>query len=325
MTESTAKQSIEWLIQYALSHRFKKIKIKYAGGESTLNFRVVKTAHELLKSVAAENHLTTEEILLTNGFYISKPNAEWLRDANIKVMISIDGIGAIHDIQRPQKNGLPSFQAVEHTLKYTLLPAGIWPSVTVTITKQNATAIREVIGWLLSMDLQFALNFYRQGFASQTREELAIEEQALIHGLREAYQVIESRLPTKPFVNGLLDRVQFDAHTHTCGVGNSYLVVSHKGELSQCQMHMAQPIGSIFESDKDLRVDQPIRNLSVDEKEGCRECVYRYRCTGGCPIETFRATGRWDVQNPNCNIYRKLLPEALRLEGLWLLKTSGYL
>jgi len=67
-----------------------------------------------------------------------------------------------------------------------------------------------------------------------------------------------------------------------------------------------------------------IHNISVEEKEGCKTCVYRYRCTGGCPLETHRATGRWDVKSPHCNIYQTLYPQALRLEGLRLLKINGF-
>ena len=40
----------------------------------------------------------------------------------------------------------------------------------------------------------------------------------------------------------------------------------------------------------------------------------------GGALEAYRATGRYDVKSPNCNIYKALFPEALRLEGLRLLK-----
>ena len=63
-----------------------------------------------------------------------------------------------------------------------------------------------------------------------------------------------------------------------------------------------------------------IQNVPVDEKEGCRTCEWRYWCAGGCPLATFRATGRYDVRSPNCNIYKALFPVAVRLEGLRLLK-----
>jgi uncharacterized protein len=36
-------------------------------------------------------------------------------------------------------------------------------------------------------------------------------------------------------------------------------------------------------------------------------------------VATYRATGRYDVQSPNCAIYQALYPELLRLEGQRLL------
>ncbi len=61
-------------------------------------------------------------------------------------------------------------------------------------------------------------------------------------------------------------------------------------------------------------------NLAVEEKEGCRNRAWRYSCSGGCTIATFRATGRYDIKSPNCNIYKAIYPAALKLEGFRLLK-----
>jgi uncharacterized protein len=69
----------------------------------------------------------------------------------------------------------------------------------------------------------------------------------------------------------------------------------------------------------------PLQNPRGDEKEGCQSCPFRFHCAGGCPLETYRATGRWDVRSPHCRIYQTLLPAALRLEGLRLMKIHGYL
>jgi uncharacterized protein len=86
-------------------------------------------------------------------------------------------------------------------------------------------------------------------------------------------------------------------------------------------MHLDQPVSALLDSDLMVPVANGfIRQIPVDEKAGCRTCAFRYRCSGGCPLETFRATGRWDVSSPHCNIYKTLLPAALRLEGLRLLK-----
>ena len=124
----------------------------------------------------------------------------------------------------------------------------------------------------------------------------------------------------------LVDRAQFDQpHDKTCSVGDSYIVVDHKGNIAKCQMEIERNVGDIWAEDPLglIRADQiGIRNISVDEKEGCRDCEWKYWCAGGCPALTFRATGRFDVKSPNCRIYKAIYPEMLKLEGLRLLKLA---
>lgn len=76
-------------------------------------------------------------------------------------------------------------------------------------------------------------------------------------------------------------------------------------------MEIERPITSIYAADPlgDLRQDRfGIQNLSVEEKEGCRDCEWKYWCAGGCPVLTYRATGRYDIKSPNCRIYKALSP-----------------
>jgi uncharacterized protein len=91
-------------------------------------------------------------------------------------------------------------------------------------------------------------------------------------------------------------------------------------------MHIRKPVTSVNANDPlaVIRSDQiGVQNLPVVEKEGCRTCEWKNWCAGGCPITTHRATGRYDVKSPNCKIYKALYPEALRLEGLRLLKCGN--
>ena len=63
-------------------------------------------------------------------------------------------------------------------------------------------------------------------------------------------------------------------------------------------------------------------NLPVEQKVHCSRCVFRSYCAGGCPLEAYRYSGRWDAPSPNCAIYQALIPAALRLEGLRLLRQN---
>ena len=321
MDVSIGMQAIETIFQAAQQRQMPRIKLKYAGGEASLQMPLIRQLHEHALALSRATSIDLQAVLLTNGVHLSLPSIDWLAKTGMKIMVSLDGIGAVQDRQRPLKGGGKSFERVEQTIAH-LLQNGITPHISITVTAASASQVAEVVDWVLKRSLTFQLNFYRQTSLNSSPEDWAIEENAIISGLQSAYRVIEQSLPDYPIFGGLLDKVQAQAHTHTCGVNQNYLVFTHRGQVSQCQMHLNQPVSDRLSADTlwtDL-AQGPIQNLSVDEKEGCQTCPYRYRCTGGCPLETFQATGRWDVKSPHCNIYRTLYPEVLRLEGLRLLK-----
>lgn len=329
MSEETGKQAIDAIFHTAQLHGFKKVKLKYAGGEATLHFKLVRYLHDYAHSLAEEAGLSLKEVVLSNGVHIRPEDADWIVENTVKLMISLDGIGELHNQLRPLKGrkGFDTFSKVEQTIDGVLLERDIRPDITMTITRQNVHGAADVAKWaMIDRGLPTSFNLYRQNALSTSHTELVLEEQAIIEGMLAAYNVIEEYLPTEPFLDGLLDRVQSQAHAHTCGVGQSYVVITHTGKVAQCQMHLDAPVHPTLEGDLlPMVANGPIRNLHVDEKEGCRDCEFRYRCTGGCPLETYRATGRWDIKSPNCHIYKTLMPVALRLEGLRLMKVHGYL
>jgi uncharacterized protein len=325
MSAEVGLRSVQQVFHTAVANNFRRVKLKYAGGEATLHFKLIQTLHHEASRLAAQTGVQLKEVVLSNGYRIRPEDAAWLKEANIKLMVSLDGVGEMHDQQRPLKGGGSTFTQIERTVDEVLLPHGIQPDITITVTQQNAGGIATAVRWALTRDLPVSLNFYRQNILSSNREDLALEEAAIIAGMEAAYAVFAEFLPTRPFLNGLLDRVQAEAHAHTCGVQHSYLVINHTGQLAQCQMHLdeGQAIPTNPKNLLPIIANGRIQNISVDEKEGCRSCEFRYRCTGGCPLETYRATGRWDVQSPHCHIYKTLFPQALRLEGLRLLKLHG--
>ncbi len=154
--------------------------------------------------------------------------------------------------------------------------------------------------------------------------DLVFQEAEIIDAMRAAFATIERNLPSYSLLGALLDRTGLDgAHNRTCGVGHSYLVIDQHGAVAKCHMQIEQTVTDVDTADPLAIINADllgIQNLSVDEKEGCRDCSWRYYCAGGCPALTYRATGRYDVKSPNCNIYKALFPELIRLEGLRLLK-----
>lgn len=325
MSITTGQAAITSLVTTAQRHGMQGLKLKYAGGEATLHFRLVQQLHAYAEAQSQAAGLNLQAVVLSNGTLMPEAFADWLADSGVRLMLSLDGVAETHDAQRPQRGGgRGAFAALEHNLQKHLLPRGIRPDLSITVTGANAQFAGEAVAWALAQGLRFSLNFYREHDRSIGYAQLRLQEEQLIAGMRSAYAVIEQALPDAPLLDGLLDLVRAEAHGQSCGLGRSYVVITHSGRVAQCQMLLEDAALPISAATDLLELVQhgPLQNPHVDLKAGCQDCVWRYRCAGGCPLLTLRATGRSDVQSPNCAIYQALLPAALRLEGLRLLKLA---
>ncbi len=323
MDAATARAAVDTIFRVARKHNYRQVALKYAGGEASLNLARVSEIHQYARQCAHQAGIDLRAVILSNGVALRQADLAQIRQLGLDLMISLDGPAHVHDRQRPRTGGQGSFAAASaNALKAQAL--GIPLTISVTVTGNSVAALPELLDWLLQHELHFSLNFYRTCDAQASPAELRLDETRMIEGMRAAYRQIEMQLPRYSLLGSLLDRSHLGApHRRTCAVGENYLVIDHKGRVARCQMTIDQPVTSIWETDPliPIRHDPAsLQNLPVDEKQGCRDCEWKYWCAGGCAVETFRATGRYDVQSPNCNIYQALYPEVIRLEGLRLLR-----
>lgn len=323
MDESVGRASIDAVMNSAVAHGLPAVKLKYAGGEASLNHQLVLSLHDYATERAEQHGLVLYSTLLSNGVRLPAALIGALKARDIRVMISLDGLGEHHDVQRPFVNGRPSFGHVERTIG-VLSEHGHAPHLSITVTNRNHAGLADVVRFALEKDLTFSLNFFRDNDCAARFTDLRYEEQALISALLKAFAVIEELLPRWSVLGSILDRGQLlEPRQRSCGVGQDYVVIDQRGRIAKCHMEIERTIGDVFGDDplgavrRDLNL---VQNLPVDQKEGCRDCTWRYWCSGGCAVATFRATGRYDVKSPNCNIYKAIYPQALRLEGLRILK-----
>ncbi len=326
MDIETGKRAVDAVFRSATTNGFKRVKLKYAGGEATLNFPLLIQLHNYAARCADRFNLELDGVVLTNGVGLSLFMIESLKKNRLQLSISMDGIGRMNDRQRHFANGHGSFASLERTLD-RLEQADFIPSITVTVTGRNVAGLPETVKYLLDRKLPFAINFYRENECSAGFDDLWYENGQIIRYVKDALQILEQDLPPYSLLGSLVDRARLDAsHDRPCGVGDSYFVIDQKGGIAKCHMEIEKTITNVFAEDPltIVRLNQHgILNPSANEKEGCRGCEWRYWCSGGCPALTYKATGRFDIKSPNCNIYKVLLPEVLRLEGLRLLK-YGY-
>jgi len=326
MTMDIGRTAVDATFRSAKIHGYPRVKLKYAGGEALIRFSFVEELHNYAMEKSKTQSIALNGLILSNGTLITSEIAKKIKSMNLSLMISLDGIGEKHDVQRHFEHGKPSFKLVERGIKIAK-DEGISPHISITLSSKNSDGLAELIHWILENDLTFNINFYRENELAFNNIDLDLDEEKIMKGILAAYKVIENNLPRRELLSSLVDRANLSsAHLRTCGVGNNYMVFDYKGMVSKCQMQLHKPVARANVEDplSLIRLDTlGIQNLSVEEKEGCKTCEWKYWCAGGCSLTTHRATGRYDVKSPNCRIYKAIYPEAVRLEGLRLLKYSG--
>lgn len=328
MSEEIGVKAIDTIFRSAKVNGFQRVKLKYAGGEPTLNFNLIRLMHERALELSSKMGIEIHEVVLSNGTVLRSDIVDYLVDNQIKLMISLDGIGKFNDEQRRTLGGQGTFQKIQKNL-IMLKKKEATPIISITVTGRNHHGLRELTKWLLSQKLPFTFNFYRENNLSKDFSDLSAENSELATSILEALEEIQNAPPAYSILGMLSDRARLDAyHEHTCGVGNSYMVIDHLGQISKCHMHMKYPITSVFAENPLVVIKQdqgPLQNPNVLEKEGCKNCEWRYVCAGGCPALTLRMTGRTDIKSPYCDIYKMIFPKIVETEAIRLLKLEEYL
>lgn len=322
MSLETGRSALNALFRSALRHGYQQVKVKYAGGEPLLRFRVVKDLHQYAHVLAAEYGLELDGVVLSNGTLLTPEMIETMQELGLRLMVSLDGLGEFHDRQRPYADGQGSSSdvilAIELALKY-----GLVPDISVTINGESVDGLPELMAWVLGKELPFSLNLYRENDYARCQSGGGMEEHHITEKLLQAYRVIQDHLPRHTLLGNLADRANLSfPHLYPCRVGRDYLVFDPHGRLAKCQMEMTSTVGDVHSDDPlaTVRASQTgIHNMTVEEKVGCSECAWRYWCAGGCPLMAYRAAGRYDARSPSCDIYQSIFPEIIRLEGLRLL------
>ncbi|MBN1921654.1 MAG: radical SAM protein [Anaerolineae bacterium] len=317
MDEAVGIAAVEAVFRSAVAHGYRAVKLKYAGGEPTLVWPLVPFLHRYAQDLAAGTGLDLRATLLSNGTRLTGSMLDWLAGNNLRLMVSLDGIGVGHDVQRPFADGRGSFDSMARNLDLALA-ADVALYLSVTVTGRNVAGLADTVRFALERDLAFHLNF------SRAPEDVAqvqnpAEQARWIEGLRAAFAVA-STYPGRR-IDALLDLATFTApHTYPCGAGRNYLVVDPAGRIAHCQMRLEASVTDVWTDDPLAAIraeNTSFSNPPVDTKPTCRTCLWRHVCAGGCPLLMCNTV------SPYCSLYRALLPEMLYLEGLRLLKATG--
>ena len=111
MDLDTAKESVDFLLNESASRR--AVHITFFGGETLMNFPLLKTVVSYAKEEAAKRGKYIDFSLTTNATLLTPEIISFLSDNEIGVTVSMDGPAEMQDKRRTFKNGKGSHARVE--------------------------------------------------------------------------------------------------------------------------------------------------------------------------------------------------------------------
>jgi uncharacterized protein len=325
MSAEMGRHAVDRLVETAGRYGYTALKLKYAGGEPVLNFPGVQAVHSRAARCTADNGLALEEVLLTNGVGMTDAMLDWIVEAGMRLMVSLDGGPPTHDRVRGRRDGQSTYGAVVDTVDRALA-GGLRPNISITLTALNLEGAEEAVAFALERDLPFNLNFYREctpagspgpGDGPGAGSPLVPEAAQLVAAMLRIFDLIRAYPRFSLPLSNILDRTRLDIpHSHPCSAGRDYLTVDTHGRVAACQMLLEEPCSHLSEADPlaAIRRQGQERFPPVDGLDSCRACPWRTACSGGCPL--LRDTVLHDRY---CQVYRTLFPELIKLEGYRLL------
>jgi uncharacterized protein len=334
MDWETARQSVDYL--FAESGNRPSVHITFFGGETLMNFPLMKQVVSYARQEAAHLGRNVEFSLTTNATLLSSTIIEFLTSNNIGVTVSMDGTREMQDTFRIFSNGKGSYDIIrpkveELISKHRSRPVGA--RVTMTSAAMDVRKIYQ--------HLKHELGFHEVAFAPVTTSPdrlYSIGEQGMgsvldqFSDLANEYLEYALRGEHHGFSNisdTLAELHQGVNKSLPCGAGLGMVGVGPSGDIAPCHRFVDSDehlIGNISTGIDHEKRAEFLNRGNIDTKYDCHSCWARPLCAGGCHHEAFVRYGDTGHANLHyCDWIRSWTHKCLEIYGAIAEKNPSFL
>jgi uncharacterized protein len=334
MTEQTARQSVDFM--FAESGESPVVHLTFFGGETLLNFKVLKSALAYANERAAVLGKRVDTSLTTNATLLRDDVIDWLVENDVGVTVSIDGGKEQQDRFRTFSNGMGSYDVVLPNIKQLLAHHRRRPvGARVTLTKQNL----DVVG--IYRHLFEELGFYEVGFAPVTtswQRDYAIQDEGFFAMLSQfqvlAKEYLDHAMAGKRHgfsnVRDTLEEIHKGmSKAYPCGAGLGLMGVATDGDVALCHRFAgsdSHKLGSVTAGVDREKQDDYLTRHHIANKTDCATCWARPLCAGGCYHEANTRYGSTEKPNLHyCDWIRSWTDTCLQVYGALAEKKPEFL
>jgi len=324
MDLETAKASVDFLL--AESQGRKAVHITFFGGETLMNFPLLKEVVEYARERTAAEGRSVDFSLTTNATLLTPTIIRFLSENAIGVTVSMDGPPDLQDKRRVYKSGKGSYAVIEPRLR-ALIANHRTRAITarVTLTEGVTDVVR------IYRHLKDDLGFHEVGFAPVTTsggQSYSLDDAGMaevigqFNTLAREWEEFALRGEMHGFTNvseTISELIQGVNKSHPCGAALGLVGVGPSGDIAPCHRFAdadSHTLGHISTGIDRQKQSAFLARGHVDAKYDCQSCWARPLCAGGCHHEAFVRYGDTGHANLHyCDWIREWTDTCLRIYG----------
>lgn len=328
------KSIVEEIVRKSLDAAQESCTFGFQGGEPTL------AGLDFYRHFAAcvdrwkKKNTNVFYVLQTNGMLINEEWISFLKEKNVLVGLSMDGIRLLHDRVRRDAAGKGSYGRVQKTAG-KLLESGVMVNVLCVLTRQNARKAADIYREFMREGLCFqqyipcldsldeaercqpwSLRPEEYAYAMKTLFDLWFEDvcrgrQVYVREFDNWVRMLQGAAPEACTMRG------------QCSV---QYVIEANGDVFPCDFYVLDEfcMGNVGDADFWFgKIDNALPFLQAGQKRGrdCAACRWYPLCRGGCR-RYYRESASGISEHTLCQAYRNIFSYCIgRLETL---AASGY-
>jgi uncharacterized protein len=286
-------ETADEILRFALLSKAGAQSFEFQGGESLLNRRLLEYIIPRIRSVYEKVGKTVYISVQSNGTTLSDGIVRFLREHDVSIGTSFDGMAEIHDHNRRTNLGHATSEKVKDAIaihKLSFLP---------TVTKQSVDAWQAVVDSQLANGQQ-VVSFqavYPINSAATNWQDVGVEPQRFQDRYRQVVEYLkslwrDSYYPLERRVLLAMRKLLTGREVH------SQILYDTKGDIYTCDEGRDFPefkIGNVKTSSYDEVVfgarTRQLKSLSMPNDPECISCAYRPFCST-CPVYSRAVDGK---------------------------------
>lgn len=319
MTPAIQEQTIAWIQRRMTRLSYPRLHLNFYGGEPLLNPEAVANISPRLQAWCAERDVKFGFSLQTNGYFLTPSLVQRYKTWGLtSVRVSVDGIKAAHDRNRPLKGGQGTFERVMENITAV---ADLIP-VHIACTYENGD-VDPALALLDYLDAEGLLSRLGKFLCAPSHAVLGKKgaasavgrSQCQCHHTDETFAAATRRLNAALEAKGVASGSRLSLTACPLTRENSGVTIDQKGRLYRCNSLLGHPeyaLGDVFH-DTFNETQKEFRDL--DAWRHCpQDCVYLPLCVGGCRLMSFLE--KQDFHAPSCRkmYLDRLAPDMIKKE-----------